>query len=260
MFNPFRIGAPNSPSGAPVNPSIKHLHCQESNVTVEYQLLLSARRRTLSLEVKQGQIRVRAPLSLPQADIDAFLQKKQHWLQQVLDQQAIRPQRTMHFEQGDNFYYLGQKCELRLESGARFRQVFQPESGRLTLVVPESVRNVRDYVRTKFKTFLRQECERQVMALLAPVIERTGLKPKDVEFKFYKRRWGCCYRNGLVRINPCLVSAPTDVIECVLIHELCHLEHMDHSKHFWSLNQQYCGRCNQTDAWLKQYGQAILLE
>jgi hypothetical protein len=89
--------------------------------------------------------------------------------------------------------------------------------------------------------------------------KKLNLQSRELDFKVYKRRWGCCYRNGKIVINPLIISAPQWVVDCVLVHELCHLQHMDHSKAFWSLNAIHCGKCNQAKQWLIQHQQAMMI-
>ena len=62
-----------------------------------------------------------------------------------------------------------------------------------------------------------------------------GKKPKSVKAVYYKGKWGCCtYRND-IKLNWILIQAETPVIDYVIIHELAHIRHKDHSKDFWTL-------------------------
>jgi hypothetical protein len=125
--------------------------------------------------------------------------------------------------------------------------------------VPHRVTHLQNYVKSKFIGFLRAQIEAYSQAKLPELTANTGLKPKSVEFKVYKSRWGCCYSNGIIRLNPLLMGAPDRIIDCVITHELCHLKHMDHSADFWRMNKKVCGNCDETNQWLRQYHQVISL-
>ena len=54
------------------------------------------------------------------------------------------------------------------------------------------------------------------------------------------KRWGSCTKKGNIVINAELIKAPINCIDYVLIHEICHLKHHDHSTKFWTLLNKYC--------------------
>ena len=68
-------------------------------------------------------------------------------------------------------------------------------------------------------------------ALLARTV---GGCPEDVSVRDFKARWGCCDANKRIRLNWRLSMLPPDLQDYVLVHELCHLKHMNHSSAFWA--------------------------
>ena len=65
--------------------------------------------------------------------------------------------------------------------------------------------------------------------------KRLGEKAQSVKVKDYKSRWGSCILPSTVSFNWRIVMAPHKIIDYVVVHELCHLKHHDHSEKFWSL-------------------------
>ena len=227
---------------------------------ISYELKVSSRRRTLSIEIKQGQVTVKSPLQVPQEQIEEFLRLKQGWLTAKLAIHASMPKQTMHFQNGDCFLLRGKLHEFRLVKGTRFESILDPQAKVLKFVLPQGLKDQKQYIQNKFKSFIKAQCQAYVETHIDQYINRTQLRPKGIEYKFYKSRWGCCYRNGLIRINPWLVAAPSQIIDCVLVHELCHLRHLNHSAAFWQLNDLHCGRCAQADAWLRQNGHLAMVD
>ncbi|WNY23076.1 hypothetical protein MmiHf6_03750 [Methanimicrococcus hongohii] len=66
-------------------------------------------------------------------------------------------------------------------------------------------------------------------------LDLIGKKPKSVKAASYKSKWGCCTYQNDIKLNWVLIQAETPVIDYVIVHELCHIRHKDHSKNFWDL-------------------------
>ncbi len=67
-----------------------------------------------------------------------------------------------------------------------------------------------------------------------------GKAPQKLTVKTMSSRWGSCTSKGNIAINSKVVQFSRECIMYVCIHELCHLEHMDHSKDFWAMVEKYC--------------------
>lgn len=84
--------------------------------------------------------------------------------------------------------------------------------------------------------------------------EVNAIRLKDV-----KTRWGSCSSKGNINYSVWLLGAPKEVIEYVVIHEVCHLVHMNHSKEFWDLVESLCPKYEIHINWLKKNGFLISL-
>lgn len=82
---------------------------------------------------------------------------------------------------------------------------------------------------------------------------RMGLQPSGISFRRQKTRWGSCSSEGHLSLNWKLVFAPEEVIDYVVIHELAHLKHQDHSKHFWDLVEKYDPEARLHRRWLRDH-------
>ncbi|NPA72859.1 MAG: M48 family metallopeptidase [Gammaproteobacteria bacterium] len=81
-----------------------------------------------------------------------------------------------------------------------------------------------------------------------------GVNPKSMTVKGYKSRWGSCYPDGRIQFNWRLMQAPTWVIDYVIVHELCHLVHANHSADFWALVQKHYPKTAEAKAYIRQSG------
>lgn len=80
-----------------------------------------------------------------------------------------------------------------------------------------------------------------------------GMRPSGISFRRQKTRWGSCSSEGHVSLNWKLIFAPEAVIDYVVIHELAHLKHQDHSKDFWDLVEKYDPEARLHRRWLRDH-------
>jgi len=101
---------------------------------------------------------------------------------------------------------------------------------------------------------LRKECGSALKNLVASEADRTGLQPTVVALRAMRSRWGSCSSGGRVCLNWRLGMAPERVRRYVVIHELAHLKHGDHSSRFWALVHQWWPEWRTDKAWLREHG------
>ncbi len=84
-----------------------------------------------------------------------------------------------------------------------------------------------------------------------------NLFPKKVSLRDQKTKWGSCSARGSVTFNWRLVMAPPKVLEYVVIHELAHLQELNHSPRFWALVEEHCPLWKSHKIWLRQNGHLL---
>ncbi|WP_228712649.1 M48 family metallopeptidase [Halarcobacter mediterraneus] len=99
----------------------------------------------------------------------------------------------------------------------------------------------------------RNETKKLIPILVEKFSGIMKLYPSSIKYRKNKRTWGSCnYKNGL-NFNILLTQFPIEVIEYVVIHELAHIKHKNHSKAFWKLVQKYCNDYKQREKLLKSF-------
>ena len=88
----------------------------------------------------------------------------------------------------------------------------------------------------------------------------TGGNYNTIAVRDQKSRWGSCSSKGTLSFNYRLIFAPPKVLDYVVVHELCHLTHMNHSKDFWNMVERIMPDYRVYRTWLKDHGQELTLE
>ena len=106
---------------------------------------------------------------------------------------------------------------------------------------------------------LKKEARNHLASLTEYWAEKIGVSYGRISIRGQKTRWGSCSSKGNLNYNYLLMLCPDDVIEYVVIHELCHRIYMNHSKRFWEKIEEFCPNFRQARKWLKQNGNSLIV-
>jgi predicted metal-dependent hydrolase len=104
----------------------------------------------------------------------------------------------------------------------------------------------------ELRRWIRQRARRQLPPMLERIAAQTGLDYARVSIRSQKTRWGSCSSRGNISLNDQLLFLPPDAVEYLMIHELCHTRHLDHSPAFWRLVQSHCPGYRQHESLLRR--------
>jgi hypothetical protein len=106
----------------------------------------------------------------------------------------------------------------------------------------------------------REKARAQFEARAAFYHKRTGGRYTSITVRDQKTRWGSCSSLGTLSFNYRLIFAPPIILDYVVVHELCHLTHMNHSKDFWNMVESILPDYKVYRQWLKEHGTELTLE
>lgn len=114
-------------------------------------------------------------------------------------------------------------------------------------------KNYNDYNIKNIDKFYRAEIEKILPQKVEEFSKKMNLFPTSISYRKNKRTWGSCnYKNGL-NFNILLMKFPIEVMEYVIIHELSHIKHKNHSKDFWNLVAFYCPNYKEVEKSFKKF-------
>jgi len=210
---------------------------QFGSKVIEYEVSFSER-KTLGITVTpNSDVLVKAPVSANREKIQEVLKKRAAW---IVKQQSyflsFQPRITKRkYVSGETHLYLGRQYRL---------MIYDSDQDSVKLLHGEIRVETTD--RTKAKGLLKswylklaREKFEKIASEFILKFKAEGVSPDSLVIREMSLRWGSCTPKGKIILNPELIKAPRGCIEYVIIHELCHLVHPDHSAAFFRLQSRY---------------------
>ncbi|KEA62371.1 Zinc metalloprotease [Marinobacterium lacunae] len=211
-----------------------------SDLPFNYQVVRSRRRRTASLMVDMGRVEVRVPALADAHWVERWVRSKADWIMPRLETQTrALEQNEIRIEQNGRFTVDGVACALNWGRGTQTQVHELPCHIQVTLS-----RRIRkdEQVATReiLKRWMVERAEQALTDRCRALGSLTGLNPKQVQVKDYRRKWGQCNAKGEIILNWRLMHLLPAQREYVMIHELCHLSELNHGRRFWALVERHC--------------------
>lgn len=203
---------------------------------IPYCLRFSDRKR-LRITVKPDlSVLADAPSRFSEDDAKEAVRSKARWiLRQLASFEEFHPLPMPHkFISGETFIYLGRQYRLKVLSGDKAPAKLRGRH--LHVTVPD--RSDTAVVKEAVDAWYRARAEgifRRYLVTCMEVASRHGITEPELSIRDMRTRWGSCSSVGRVTLNLKLIYAPIHCIEYVIMHELCHLVHHDHSPRFYQL-------------------------
>ncbi|MCB1586925.1 MAG: M48 family metallopeptidase [Xanthomonadales bacterium] len=199
-------------------------------------LLVRSKKRRHSISVKilcRNHLQVNAPFMTSSHVIYNFLESKYSWIKQ--NQQKAKYQNSpkeYQYKNGEKFWFLGNSYHLKTQ---------QDNKDDVILTDKEHVVNYRKEasIKSLLKKWYRQHALEYFSKRAATLRQKFDFpKIKNIRVRMMKSRWGSCNSRSEITFNVHLIKAVPEVIDYVILHELCHLIQQNHSKAFYQLQEE----------------------
>jgi len=196
----------------------------------------SARAKRMMLKlVPPYQIELVVPRGTRPKTVEAFLTSNRAWIRRASEELRRRyPESLRRLPTRIELEAIDQCWEVEIRPGAIQRLRERP--GTLTLDVPD--RDGPDGYEL-LRRWLLGQGRRHLGPWLATEAARLGVEPRGLQVRTQRTRWGSCSQRGGISLNAAVLLLPAELVGYLLVHELCHLRYLNHSRAYWRMVARY---------------------
>ena len=209
------------------------------------------RRVSIFVEPRQGLV-LRTPPRFPLREVEETLRGEENWIRDKLlwreNWLSEHPERR--FVSGETLLLLGEEWALEIHRDPlRKRAHIQAKNGIIRVDLSRSAD-----ARSVLEAWMRRLARRIVLARVDHWSARIGKRAGRVTLRDTRSRWGSCSSTGNLSFNWKLIMVPPEALDYVVVHELCHFVHLDHSPDYWALVEGYLPDFAVQRRWLSDEG------
>jgi len=202
---------------------------------IPYTLIRKPRLKHLYLRVKEGELIVTANTKVSLDTIEQFIASKHTWIQK---QQHAAKQKVFLTDPHATIYFLGESYPVKqIIDSDRNREEMTIEENYCCFYLKqppteEELKSLRDH-------YYQKLCPKIITPIVQKYADRMQLYPQKIGYRHNRSRWGSCSHHNHLSLNTRLIMLPLPVITYVVIHELAHIRHKNHSPDFWRLVEAF---------------------
>ncbi len=224
---------------------------------IDYEVLRSKRSTADIVIERDGRVLVRAPQAIPDERIEDLIQAKRYWIYKNLaewrDLNATRVLRE--YRNGEGFLYLGRSYRLLLVADQE--EPLLLKNGRFCLQRDLVDRGEIEAAKTAFRDYYIARGSERIRQRVNYYAPKVGVMPCDVAVRELGNRWASYSPNGNLAFHWKCMMAPQTIIDYIVVHELCHFHHLDHTDAFWNEVDKVMPTYGERKEWLRAHGAGL---
>ena len=234
---------------------------------IEIPINIKSYRKSKSVKIffKNDKITITKPVRLGKKNLQEIIAKNEEfiynaYLKGVKDTNNVRK----NWCTGEKIFYLGEEFEIVREIG-QWKQVhivIDQSMKQIKVTVPEELMqdDIKDIVDSKIKKLFKKNTELIILQRLPYWSQVTKIAYNKFTVRDAKTRYGSCVaKTKTLRFSGRLIMLSMPAIDAIIVHELCHIVHANHSKDFYNLLGKYIPGYKEIDKWLKKNGKLIII-
>ncbi|VBB08744.1 Hypothetical protein LUCI_4022 [Lucifera butyrica] len=227
-----------------------------ANREITYSLIYNRKRKTIQIKViSPNQLSITAPGKISDLYVKQILQTKSQWIYKqitYMEKLTANPV-NQSLTPGSALLYLGIPRILTVSPHITGKSSVNLTGNNLVVTLSN-----QEYETVRLEKVLKKWYLQSSAALLQEKTgywsQKLGVSPKSICLKDQKTRWGSCSSLGTINYNWRIIMAPMEVIDYLVIHELCHLQVPNHSRQFWQLVYHFAPNFKRCREWLRHNG------
>jgi hypothetical protein len=203
-----------------------------------------------------GEVIVVTPKFIPQWSIKLFVNSHSAWIEKHLSQITNKVDKNA----ADSLLLFGKKYALSIKYTSDVPVGVHIQADEIFINPTEAPADPswKDSHTEQLNRFLKRTARTYIEPRTKQISEQMSIDYHHLRLKELSSRWGSCSSDGNLNFNWRLVHCPPEVIDYVIVHELAHRKHMDHSQRFWNLVAEYTPDHRIHRGWLKRHGRFLV--
>lgn len=230
---------------------------KQAESTVSYTVIRSQRSTADLIIERDGSVLVRAPAWVGDEQVADLVESRLYWIFQSLaewrDLNATRVLRE--YRNGEGFLYLGRAYRLLLVADQA--EPLLLKNGRFCLRRDLVERGDTEAARAMFRDYYVARGHERLQGRVAYFAPKVGVAAASVDVRELGNRWASCSTRADLAFHWKCLMAPQTVIDYIVVHELCHLRHRDHTDAFWNEVDKVLPQYRERKEWLRRNGAAL---
>ena len=226
---------------------------------IDYRVRRSKRAKRVLVKLRQDMdVEVVYPLRGKYLGPDQVLREMEDWLLRALDKQEKAPKAAVErkYKNGETLPFRGAPHRLRLTNWQDKTKIMVQRVGD-TVEMRCHKDSAVEEKRFAVENWYRHQAKAYLPRRTRELAQQHGFRYGQLRIKNQKTRWGSCSAKGNINLNLRLMMAPDEAIDCVIIHELCHLRELNHSPAFWKLLAELNPDYKYWDQWFKDNARTL---
>lgn len=223
--------------------------------------IVKKKRKTISIKITEnGGVAVSAPLNLSNARIEELLRNKTNWIISKIDTVKASAKIRHNILEADNLKLLGEDFKLNIyDTEERVVRVLFKDK-QFYVYSPKNMYSDCDmYIKEAITNWYKKQASLIYTQRAEYYSKLLNVHYNKISIKEQKTRWGSCSSKGNLNFNWRVIMAPIEIVDYLVVHELCHLVHMNHSKDFWALVGGILPNYQNHRDWLKANGNSLII-
>lgn len=221
-----------------------------SGETISFEIKYKKRTSTGIYIDVYGNVEVHAPKGTPDESVLQLLEDKWDLIQQKSKEKKDRllgPQEKV-YEHGESFLYLGNTYPIQIHQDIKIPQDYVLFEGEKLHIYVKQLEDEK--IKQALKRYYYQQCKALVEKSIQSYKSNFKVKPRSIRISDSKTTWGTCDSKLQLTFNWRLAMAPLKVIDYVVVHEMCHMIHLNHDRSFWRLVGKIMPDYKEQENWL----------
>ncbi len=221
---------------------------------IEFEVIYRDK-KNLTIEVEAPNIiTVIAPMGTTEETVLSMVKKKSVWIVQKLFEirEVEYRKREKQYVNGESFIYLGRNYSLQIELKMELDRAYTKlVRGKFCVYTPTKDEKT---IKKALEDWFKEKAKEKISERVAYYQSYFDEKPKGIKIKEQQKRWGSCTTKKELLFNWKCIMAPSPVLDYIVVHEMAHMVHMNHSQEFWHLVKKVLPDYVQRKEWLRNNG------